>query len=234
MPPKLKATKPPKPIDPYAHPSQAERKKVTIQLHKTVPRATCRTAGQVVHFANETGEGYMVESDGSRGEGKGKGKGGGLTEDEEDGSGSEAREEAEGEGEGMAGGVSKVGCGLGAKAHKGRVTSSTGYLKPQEWTIVEGVEKYLPRGEHGWCKAAKYYNRRVKKVQQRNWEAIKSKRKPTGDGEGSRIHDAVLLVEDMRSAQEAVAAIEDEPWSESDSPPGKIPDTARPPPKEAS
>ncbi|CUA67665.1 hypothetical protein RSOLAG22IIIB_13505 [Rhizoctonia solani] len=49
------------------------------------------------------------------------------------------------------------------------------------------------------------------------------RKKPTGDGEGSKLHDAVLETKMLRAAQEETVALEDDYWSESDAPAGHKP-----------
>ncbi|CEL58800.1 hypothetical protein RSOLAG1IB_12201 [Rhizoctonia solani AG-1 IB] len=225
MPPKSKAPKSPKSVDPLAQLSLAERRTLAAKLRKEAPRTTRSMAvidtgtddtlpdaaelasaanKQVVHFSDEDGVEDEVNTDGSM----------------EVGEGDEG--EREDEGVGKEADSSKPARKL-VRGRKGRVAGSAGYSKAEEWLIVKGMQKYLPRGETGWKKVAQFYNRRVAEKRQRDWELIKSKynrmlkkKKPTGDGDGSEIHDAVLGIEDLRVAQEHIGDIDDEEWPESD------------------
>ncbi|CAE6462121.1 unnamed protein product [Rhizoctonia solani] len=104
-----------------------------------------------------------------------------------------------------------------ATKHRGCVSGSSGYLKVQEWTIIGGVGKYLLHGKIGWHK--------VGKKNQCKWERIKDKygcmtkrKKPASDGKDSKIHDAVLHLEEERLAQEETANLDDEEWLDLDVP----------------
>ncbi|CCO36920.1 hypothetical protein BN14_11068 [Rhizoctonia solani AG-1 IB] len=212
MPPKSKTPSPPKPVDPLAHLSLVERKALA-QPRKQALRTTRHSAGtddtlpevaelvsalpKQVQFADKEGVSHTVESDGSGVEDEGKGEGKG--EDEGDGVGSGRSDGRDGD----------AGAGTAA----------------QEWIIIGGVGKYHPRGEIGWRKVGRYYNRRVAKKDQRKWERVKDKysrmtkrKKPTGDGKGSEIHNAVLHLEAERLAQEETANLDDEEWLDSDAP----------------
>ncbi|CEL63982.1 hypothetical protein RSOLAG1IB_10965 [Rhizoctonia solani AG-1 IB] len=208
MSPKSKTTNPSKPADPLAHLSLAERKALA-QPHKQALRTTRCSAGtndtlpevaklvsalpKRVQFADEEDVGHTVELDGS-----------GV--------------EDEGEGNGEGNGVGSSGSDDG-DGNTGARTAA------QEWIIIQGVGKYCPCGEIGWRKVGRYYNHRVPKKDQRKWDCIKDKdgcmtkrKKPTGDGAGSEIHDAVLNLEAERLAQEETADLDDEEWSDSDVP----------------
>ncbi|CUA71479.1 hypothetical protein RSOLAG22IIIB_09603 [Rhizoctonia solani] len=242
MPPKSKGSKPAKPVDPYAHLSQAERRKLSTQLRKTVTRTTRRTSGtddtlpdvaelvsarskQGVHFADKAGGEHTMEMD-IEGEGNGVGEneeeGGGEEEEEGVGAGEDVEDETEG-GDGSTTHPVKTTRKAAGKARKGRVAGSKGFFINEEWIIADGVEEVLPRGEIGWQKVGKYFNDRVPKDRQRHWEVIRNKhgrmlkqKKPTGDGAGSKLHDKLLLVENARLEKEQTVAIDDEVWSDSD------------------
>ncbi|CEL54412.1 hypothetical protein RSOLAG1IB_11658 [Rhizoctonia solani AG-1 IB] len=208
MPPKSKTTNPSKPADPLAHLSLAERKALAQPCKQALCTTHCsagtnNTLPEVaelvsalpkqVQFADEEGVGHMVELDGSGVEDEGKGNG---------------------EGNGVGSGGSDNGDG-----DTGAGTAA------QEWIIIGGVGKYCPRGEIGWRKVGRYYNHRVPEKDQCKWERIKDKygcmtkrKKPTGDGEGSEIHDAVLNLEAECLAQEETADLDDEEWSDLDVP----------------
>ncbi|KAG8729881.1 hypothetical protein FRC11_007841 [Ceratobasidium sp. 423] len=149
---------------------------------------------------------------------EGEGEGGEGGEDDGLGSGSDA--------EGGAVGAVRISGKAGkparkpqTKGHKGRPAGSVNYTKEHEWALVKGVQKCLPRSEHGWRQVAKYVNRHVPKEHQRAWDVYKAKyHRPTGHGEGSKLHDAVLQAEDACIAQEEVGDIDDESWSDLDAP----------------
>ncbi|KAF8760954.1 hypothetical protein RHS01_00080 [Rhizoctonia solani] len=194
-----------------AHFSQAEKKELATQRCKKVPWAMHSTAGTndtlpeatelasaltqqgIRLFAKEDGAKVLVDTDGSGAEGRGEGAGG------DDKSDSEGKGKDKGSGKGP--NVSKPGC-KPAKGCKGCAAGSAGYLKAKEWLIVKGMQKYLLRSKTSWRKVARYYNCCVDKKCQRKWELIKNKygqmvkkKKPTGNGKGSKIHNAILGIE---------------------------------------
>ncbi|KAF8750357.1 hypothetical protein RHS01_09351 [Rhizoctonia solani] len=140
---------------------------------------------QVVQFANEDVVEYMAEINASGIEDSYEGNGDGA------GSGSEGRDkDANGDDE-MA----------------GNPTGTDHHWRGQELSPVWG---------EGWRKVGIHYNCRVPKKHQHNWECIKDKyncmakrRKPTNNGEGSKIHDAVLQLEAERLAQEETVDLDD-------------------------
>ncbi|GAB1527779.1 hypothetical protein RhiTH_010967 [Rhizoctonia solani] len=206
--------------------SQAEGKMLLVQLCRKAPRTACCTAEtdntlldvdelvlasfKQVQFANKDVVEYMAEINASGIEDSYKGNGDGA------GSGSEGRDkDANGDDE-MAGNrktTKRWGCASGSNI----------YSKPQEQIIIGGVKNYRPCGERGWRKVGIHYNCRVPKKHQHNWECIKDKyncmakrRKPTNNGEGSKIHDAVLQLEAERLAQEETVDLDDGEWLDSD------------------
>ncbi|QRW15527.1 hypothetical protein RhiXN_03528 [Rhizoctonia solani] len=218
MPPRLKA-----------HFSQVEKTELATQRCKKVPRATRSTAGtndtlpeatelasaltqQAVCFAKEDGAKVLVDTDRSGAEGRGEGAGG------DDKSDSEGKGKDKGSGKGP--NVSKPSR-KPAKGRKGCAAGSAGYSKAKEWLIVEGMQKYLPRSKTSWRKVARYYNCRVDKKRQRKWELIKNKygrmvkkKKPTGNGKGLKIHNAILGIKDLHIAQEEIGNIDNNEWLE--------------------
>ncbi|EUC56499.1 hypothetical protein RSOL_181260 [Rhizoctonia solani AG-3 Rhs1AP] len=225
MPPKRKAPNSPRPLDPLAHLTQAQRKALSMQARRAVPRAKQQTASTEDSLPDVAGlvsavskqDVHLVE------------EGGVEDEMEVDRSGCEDKGESEDEGEGKLegdGGEGKEDPALGkSNKHKGRLPGSSGYTVELEQRLVKAVRTYLPRTEVGWRKVATQFNSRAPKHHQRSWESLKSKygrmikqRKPTGDGKGSAIHDAVLEIEGLRAAQEETVTLEDDPWPESDAP----------------
>ncbi|GAB1526426.1 hypothetical protein RhiTH_009593 [Rhizoctonia solani] len=196
MPPRLKA-----------HFSQAEKKELATQHCKKVPWAMHSTAGtndtlpevaelasaltqQAVCFAKEDGAKVLVDTDRSGVEGGGEGAG------RDDKSDSEGKGEGKDKdkGSGKEPNVSKPGC-KPAKGCKGHAAGSAGYLKAKEWLIVKGMQKYLLCSKTGWRKMLK-------------------KKKPTSDGKGLKIHNAILGIEDLRVAQEEIGNIDNNEWLE--------------------
>ncbi|KAF8672509.1 hypothetical protein RHS04_07797 [Rhizoctonia solani] len=84
---------------------------------------------------------------------------------------------------------------------------------------------YKPQSKIGWRKTAKYYNSELQKDCWRKWDILKNKwnwmvkrKKPTGDREGSRLHNAVLEAEDQHVAQEETGMLNDNGWLDLDIP----------------
>ncbi|CUA67361.1 hypothetical protein RSOLAG22IIIB_13414 [Rhizoctonia solani] len=259
MPPKQKASKPPRPPDPSAHLTQAQRRALMVQARRAAPRPkrqivspkdspevaklVSATSKQVVRFLDEEGveDGMEVDGSGAEGESKEKGKGKGQDDGGVDGGGEggwvdvETASGTEHEGEEELETANGLNRKLPSKSIKrrGRLPGSTGYTIALEWNLVKAMRACRPRTEVGWRRTAKYFNARVAKNQQRTWESLKSKynrmtkrKKPTGDGEGSKLHDAVLETEMLRAAQEETVALEDDSWSESDAPAGHKPQSS--------
>ncbi|CAE6449611.1 unnamed protein product, partial [Rhizoctonia solani] len=109
------------------------------------------------------------------------------------------------------------------KGHRGCPAGSAGYQKGKEWILVKAVGKHKPHSKPGWRKATKHYNSKVQKERQQEWDILKNKwncmvkrKKPTGDGEGSKLHNAVLEAEEQQIAQEETAVLDNNGWSDLD------------------
>ncbi|QRW21902.1 hypothetical protein RhiXN_09489 [Rhizoctonia solani] len=87
----------------------------------------------------------------------------------------------------------------------GRASGSNIYSKPQEQIIIGGVKNYRPSQEAPTTGS-------VSKIS----TIMAKRRKPTNNGEGSKIHDAVLQLEAERLAQEETVDLDDGEWLDSD------------------
>ncbi|KAG8700306.1 hypothetical protein FRC11_013046, partial [Ceratobasidium sp. 423] len=104
----------------------------------------------------------------------------------------------------------------------GRKTSSNTFTVPEQWNLCDVIRQVLPHSECGWKLTAKTYNGLVVKNHQHTVESLKGKytkllkmKKPTGEGEASKLHEEALEIEELLHAQEEAHAIDD-PWSASE------------------
>ncbi|KAF8752341.1 hypothetical protein RHS01_07909 [Rhizoctonia solani] len=170
-----------------AHFSQAEKKELATQRCKKVPRATRSTAGtnDTLPEATELASALTQQAVCFAKED------GAKVLVDTDGSG------AEGGGEGAGGDdeSDSEGKGKDKGSGKGPNVSKPG-CKP-----AKGC-KGCAAGSAGYSKA-------------KEWLIMVKKKKPTGDGEGLKIHNAILGIKDLRVAQEEIGNIDNDEWLES-------------------
>ncbi|KAF8690248.1 hypothetical protein RHS03_08971, partial [Rhizoctonia solani] len=162
------------------------------------------------------GEGKHVDKGKSKSKSKGKGKGKDEYQDEGNGNSNGNSKDKRSKPVGH----SETSCKPKTKGHKGCPAGLAGYQKAEEWKLVEGVGMYKPQSKIGWRKTAKYYNSELQKDCWHKWDILKNKwnwmvkrKKPTGDREGSRLHNAILEAEDQHVAQEETGMLNDNGWS---------------------